>query len=180
MKSQILVKRYTQGLVNSVKDETEFAALHRELSAFWELLNAHKKLMETLFNRFLPTSRKKQIAQELLASTPAGTKSVRFLLLLVEKGRLELLPELIQALPEAWNEEKGVHTYEVASVVPLSDDQGKKLKEKLEHLGKRPVVLKYRIDRELVGGLLIKRKSMVYDISIEGSLLKLKEKIIEG
>ena len=180
MKSQILVKRYTQGLVNSVKDETEFAALHRELSTFWELLNAHKKLIETLFNRFLPASRKKQIAQELLASTPAGTKSVRFLLLLVENSRLELLPELIKALPEAWNEKRGVHTYEVASVVPLSDDQRKKLKEKLEHLDKRPVVLKCRIDRELVGGLLIKRKSMVCDISIKGSLLKLKEKIIEG
>ena len=180
MKSQILVKRYTQGLVNSVKDETEFSAIHRELSAFWELLNAHKRLVDTLFNPFLPTSRKKQIARELLASKPTGNKAVRFLLLLVENDRLELLPEIIQVLPDAWNEEKGVHTYEVASVVPLSDDQRKKLKEKLEHFEKRPVVLKYRIDRELVGGLLIKRKNIVYDISIQGSLLKLKEKIIEG
>ncbi len=180
MKSQILVKRYTQGLVNSVKDETEFSALHRELSAFWELLNAHKKLMETLLNPFLPTSRKTQIAQELLAAKPLRTKTERLLLILVENDRLELLPEIIQVLPEAWNEEKGVHTYEVASAVPLSDDQRKKLKEKLERLDKRPVVLKYRINKELVGGLLIKRKNIVYDISIQGSLLKLREKIIEG
>jgi F-type H+-transporting ATPase subunit delta len=180
MKSQILVKRYTQGLVNSVKDETEFSILSRELSGFWELLNAHKNLRETLSNPFLPTSRKKQIAQELLASASAGVKSVRFLLLLVENDRLELLPEILQDLPEAWNEEKGIHTYEVVSVVPLSDDQRKKLKERLEHLDQRPVVLKYRIDQELVGGLLIKRKNTVYDISIQGGLLKLKEKIIEG
>jgi len=51
---------------------------------------------------------------------------------------------------------------------------------KLERLEKKPVVLKYRIDPELVGGLMIKRKNIVYDISIKGSLLKLKEKIIEG
>jgi F-type H+-transporting ATPase subunit delta len=68
----------------------------------------------------------------------------------------------------------------VSSVVPLSDDQRRKLKDKLEHLNKRPVVLKYRIDTDLVGGLLIKRKNIVYDVSIQGSLLKLKEKIIEG
>ena len=79
-----------------------------------------------------------------------------------------------------WNEEKGVNTYEVSSVIPLSDDQRKKLKVKLERLEKRPVVLKYRIDPELVGGLMIERKNIVYDISIKGSLLKLKEKIIEG
>jgi F-type H+-transporting ATPase subunit delta len=180
MKSQILVKRYTQGLVNSVKDENEFSTLSRELSAFWDLLNAHKKLMEILLSRFLPTSRKKQIAQELLASSSTGTKSARFLLLLVENDRLELLPGIIQALPEAWNEEKGINTYEVASVVPLSDEQREKLKEKLEHLDKRPVVLKYRIDEGLVGGLSIKRKNTVYDISIQGNLLKLREKIIEG
>ncbi len=180
MKSHILVKRYTLGLVNSVKDEAEFSALLRELSAFNGLLLTHKDLKDTLLNPFLPLSRKLQIAQELLASTSTEKKAERCILLLVENGRLELLPQIIESLPDAWNEEKGVNTYEVASVVPLSDDQRKKLKVKLERLEKKPVVLKYRLDPELVGGLMIKRKNIVYDISIKGSLLRLKEKIIEG
>ena len=180
MKSQILVKRYTLGLVNSIKDEAEFSALIGELSAFSGLLHTHKELKDTLLNPFLPTSRKVQIAHELLATTSIRKKAQRCILLLVENDRLELLPEIIESLPDAWNEEKGVDTYEVASVVPLSDDQRKKLKVKLERLEKKPVVLKYRIDPELVGGLMIKRKNIVYDISIKGSLLKLKEKIIEG
>ncbi|UCE22841.1 MAG: ATP synthase F1 subunit delta [Candidatus Aminicenantes bacterium] len=180
MKSQILVKRYTLGLVNSVKDEAEFSALLRELSAFSELLHTHKDLKDALLNPFLPTSRKLQIAQDLLASAPTEKKAERCILLLVENDRLELLPQIIESLPDAWNEEKGVDTYEVASVVPLSDDQRKKLKAKLERLEKKPVILKYRIDPELVGGLMIKRKNIVYDISIKGSLLRLKEKIIEG
>lgn len=180
MKSQILVKRYTLGLVNSIKDETEFSALLGGLSAFSELLQAYRKLKDTLFSPFLPTSRKMQIAQELLASESVRKKAERFILLLVENNRLELLPGIIESLPDVWNEEKGVDTYEVASVVPLSDGQRRKLKVKLERLEKKPVLLKYRIDPELVGGLLIKRKNIVYDISIKGSLLKLKEKIIEG
>jgi len=180
MKSHILVKRYTLGLVNSVKNEAEFSALLRELSAFNGLLQTHKDLKDTLLNPFLPLSRKLQIAQELLASTSTEKKAERCILLLVENGRLELLPQIIESLPDAWNDEKGVNTYEVASVVPLSDDQRKKLKVKLERLEKKPVVLKYRLDPELVGGLMIKRKNIVYDISIKGSLLRLKEKIIEG
>jgi F-type H+-transporting ATPase subunit delta len=180
MKSQILVKRYNQGLINSIQDEAEFLALHGELTAFCELLNTHEKLKDILFNPFLPTSRKMQIAQELLATEFIGKKAVRFILLLVEKNRVELLPEIIQTLPDAWNQEKGIDTYEVVSVVPLSDDQRKKLKKKLERLEKKPAVVKYRIDQELVGGLLIKRKNIVYDVSIKGNLLRLKEKIIEG
>jgi len=44
MKNEILVKRYAQGLINSVKDEAEFLSLWREISAFSELLQSHKEL----------------------------------------------------------------------------------------------------------------------------------------
>ncbi len=180
MKSQILVKRYTLGLVNATKDEEEFSALLKELSAFSELLDKHPKLKDILFNPFLPTSRKVLIVKELLTGKTVKEKAHRLILLLVENNRLELLPDILKAFPEMWNEEKGVHTFEVASVVPLSDDQKKKLKEKLEQLEKKPVILKYRIEPGLIGGLWIKRKNIVYDISIKGSLIRLQEVISEG
>jgi len=180
MKSQVLVKRYTLGLVNAIQDEVEFSALLKELSAFSELLDKHPSLKDILFNPFLPKSRKILITRELLTGKAVEEKAVRLILLLVENNRLELLPEILKAFPEMWNEEKGVHAFEVASVVPLSDDQKKKLKEKLERLEKGPVILKYRIEPGLVGGLWIKRKNIVYDISIKGSLMRLQEIISEG
>lgn len=180
MKNQILVKRYTQGLINSVKDEKEFLMLSRDLSAFQRHLREQEKLRSILASPFLSTAKKIQIADEILSKTSYKKKTKRFIRLLVENGRLELLPEIMDHLPEAWNEEKGIDTYEVASVVPLSPDQKRRLAEKLELLEKRPVVLKYRIDPELLGGLWIKRRNIVYDISVKGYLAKIKEKICEG
>ena len=180
MKDQILIKRYTQGLVNSIKNEEEFSALNRELSDFAELLEKHKKLKHTLSSPFLPTSKKTQVTDEILVKKSLGKKLSRFILLLVENNRLELLPGIIESLPVVWNENKGIYTFNVASVVPLTEFQKKKLEKKLELLEKRPVVLKYRIDHELVGGLWIQRGNIVYDVSIKGSLMKLKEKICEG
>jgi len=90
------------------------------------------------------------------------------------------LPEIVKSMPEAWNEKKGISTFEVASVVPLSEKQKKTLQEKLAMLEKRAVSLKYRIDPELVAGLWIKKGNIVYDVSLRGSLTKLKERIIEG
>lgn len=58
MKSQILIKRYTLGLVNAIKDEEEFSVLLKELSAFSELLDKQPNLKDILLNPFLPTSRK--------------------------------------------------------------------------------------------------------------------------
>jgi F-type H+-transporting ATPase subunit delta len=180
MKNEILTKRYTQGLINSVKDEAEFSALSREISDFSELLQSHKELKDALSSPLLPLSKKKQIAEEILVKKSVAEKTLRFILLVVKNMRIELLPEIVESLPEAWNEKKGVSTLEVASVVPLSDRQKKKLQEKLMKLEKRKVSLKYRIDPELIAGLWIRRGNIVYDVSLKGSLVNLKDKIIEG
>jgi F-type H+-transporting ATPase subunit delta len=179
MKNEILVKRYTQGLINSVKDEAEFLTLWREISAFSELLQSHKELKDALSNPLLPLSKKEQIAEEILAKESAAEKTLRFVLLLVKNMRVALLPEIVKSMPEAWNEKKGVSTFEVASAVPLSRRQKEKLQEKLAKLEQRPVSLKYRIDPELIAGLWIRRGNIVFDVSLKGSLMKLQERAAE-
>jgi F-type H+-transporting ATPase subunit delta len=180
MKNEVLTKRYTQGLINSVKDEAEYSALSREISDFSELLESRKELKDVLSSPLLPSSKKKQIAEEILIKKSVAEKTLRFILLVVENMRFELLPEIVESMPEAWNEKKGISTFEVASVVPLSDKQKKKLQEKLTKLEKRQVSLKYRIDPELIAGLWIRKGNIVYDVSLKGSLVSLKDKIIEG
>lgn len=179
MKSQILIKRYTQGLVNSIQSDKEFNTLSQQLIAFYELLTTHKKMKETLSSPFLPTTKKLQIAKEILAKNSLSEKISRFILLLVENSRLVLLPDIIENLPVLWNEKKGISSIEVSSAVPLLESQKRKLREKLEILEKGPVSLNYKIDPALIGGLSIRKGNIVYDVSIKGSSQILKEKIIE-
>lgn len=179
MKNQILVKRYTQGLVNSIKSEEEFRTRYEELTDFSQLTSTHEELKRILSNPFVPKSKKKEIISELLAKKSFEDKASRFVLLLLENNRFDLLPDILDSLPELWNEERGILTFEVASVVPLREDQKKKIQEKLELLEKKPVILKYRIDPDLIGGLSVKKGNIIYDTSIRGHLLKLKERICE-
>ena len=108
-----------------------------------------------------------------------GNKTKRFLLLLVENTRLMLLPEILECLPALWNEEQGIATFEVSSVIPLNANQKKRLEEKLSQLEKRPVALSYRLDPSLIGGLSIRKGNIVYDASIQGDLERIKQKIAE-
>jgi ATP synthase F1 delta subunit len=97
----------------------------------------------------------------------------------VENDRLEFFEDILEFLPDLWNEEKGVSTFEVSSVVPLNEAQKEKLKKKLELLENKPVFLKYRSNPFLVGGLSLRQGNIVYDVSIRGNLDRLKENIIE-
>jgi F-type H+-transporting ATPase subunit delta len=180
MRSQVLIKRYAQGLVGALRDEAEFAEANRELAVFQNLLRTNRKLTGILGSPFIPSKKKKQIIKDILMSASFSQKTVRFLNVLFEHNRLDLLDDVLEAVPIIWNERRGVLTFEVNSAFALTEAQRARLQAELERLEGRPVSLSYRIDPELVGGLSLKRGNVVYDVSLKGRLAKLKERMMEG
>jgi len=177
MRNQTLIRRYAEGLVKSIQSRMEFDSLYAELQEFYRFLSSHAKLQDVLVSPLLSVTKKKEIAAQVLQHFPAGIKPKRFLLILVENNRLFLLAEILAHLPDLWNKEQGISSFEVSSVVPLSTNQKKKLEEKLSLLEQRPVVLTFKNDAALIGGLSIRKGNIVYDASIQGDLERLKQKI---
>jgi len=180
MRNQVLIKRYAQGLINSTKDEKEFMSLLRQICEFHDLLSTQKNLQDLLSSPFLPAAKKKEITAQILAKTSLAEKAKRFLLLLVDNHRLFLIQDILDQSPELWNDEHGIATFVVSSAVPLDETQKKRLEERLARLEKRNVSLSYKIEPSLIGGLSIRKKNIVYDVSIQGDLERLKQKISEG
>jgi F-type H+-transporting ATPase subunit delta len=180
MKNQVLVKKYAQGLVQAVKDEAEFESVRAELRAFLNLYSALSELRNAILSPFIDARAKERILDEVAARSGAGKKTARFLRLLLEHKRLDLLGDIVDALPETWNEKLGIVTFEVASVIPMTDTQKRRLRETLETAERGPVRLVFRIDPGIVGGLSLRRGHIVYDASIQGSLNQLKEQIQQG
>lgn len=180
MKSLILVKRYTQGLAGALKDDTEYAAVSRELAEFREISSGHGALKATLENPFIDARKKNQVIEDILAGSGFSDKTSRFLRLLLEHKRLDLLGEVLEWLPVVWNESRGVATFEVSSAVNLAEAQKARLKEELERLEGRPVHLRYSIDAGLVAGFSLRKGNIIYDASLRGQLERIRQKISEG
>lgn len=180
MKNPILVKRYTQGLVAALKDEPEFIAVSREVAEFRELVSAHGALRGTLASPFVAARKKAQVIRDVLARSGFTDKTSRFILLLLDHKRLDLLGDVLETLPVLWNERRGVATFEVSSVVTLAEAQKRRLKAELERLEGGPVFLRYSIDPGLVAGFSLQRGNVIYDASLRGHLAKIKQRISEG
>jgi len=180
MVNKTLVRRYTRGLVNSISNEDEFGVISGQLLDFQKFVSSQKQLQQILFKSVLPASRKRAIGEEILEKKDFHPKVQRLLLLLIANGRLELLPDILDHLPDMWNSEQGISSFEISSVISLSNSQKKVLAEKLEKLEKRPVFLEYKIDPDLIGGVSLRQGNIVYDASLRGALTKLQEKILEG
>jgi F-type H+-transporting ATPase subunit delta len=173
MRNPILVKRYTEGLAAALKSEAEFALVFGEIAAFAKLLESHPRLGGVLLRPFLATAKKAAIVREVLEREGVSPKTRRFLLLLVQHRRLEILSSVVRDLPAMWKERQGVRTFEVRSAFPLSDRQKARLEAELRRLEEKPVHCAYGLDPGLVGGLLVKRGNLVYDVSLKGQLERL-------
>lgn len=180
MKNQVLVKKYAQGLAQAVKDEPEFESVQAALGRFLDIYTGNDELRKALTSPFLNAGTKGRILENVLARIAARDKAARFVSLLLEHKRLDLLQDVSAVLTEAWNEKLGILTFEVASVVPLTDVQKTRLRQMIEAAEKKPVRLVFKIDPGIIGGLAVKRGHIVYDASVQGNLDQMKEQIQQG
>ena len=180
MKNQVLVKKYAQGLVQAVKDEPEFVSVRAALGRFLDIYTRDDELRKALTSPFINARTKSRILEAVLARIAARDKTARFLSLLLEHKRLDLLRDVSDILTEAWNEKLGILTFEVASVVPLTGAQEIRLRQTIEAAEKKPVSLVFKIDPGIIGGLALKRGHVVYDASVQGNLDQMKEQIQQG
>ncbi len=180
MKNQVLVKKYAQGLVQAVKDEPEFESVRADLGRFLDIYAGHDELRNALTSPFINAKAKARILETVLARIAAREKTARFLSLLLDHKRLDILRDISDLLTEAWNEKLGILTFEVASVVPLTDAQKTRLRQMIEAAEKKPVNLLFQIDPGIIGGLALKRGHIVYDASVQGNLDQMKAQIQQG
>jgi F-type H+-transporting ATPase subunit delta len=177
MKNLVLVKKYADGLAGAVKDDGEYAAVTSDVRAFLDLFRSREDLRQALTSPFVNARAKAAVLDEVLARGGTGPKATRFLKLLLEHKRVEILPDIVEALPESWAEKNGVVSYEAASAVPLAAAQQERLRRDLEAREGKPVRLVLKIEPGLVGGLALRKGHIVHDASVEGELDALKERL---
>jgi F-type H+-transporting ATPase subunit delta len=180
MNHQSLIKKYARGLVRTLKEEEEFLAFRQQLKNLVDLMATRPEVNFGLTSPFVPRTRRLEIIKKLGEQHQFDRRMVNFLSLLVENERMFLLKDILKELETSWAEEHGFAVMEISSAVELTDEEKEKLRQTLEKIERKPVRLSFRLDPEIIGGLVLKKGNIFYDVSIKGHLLKLKEIISQG
>lgn len=93
-----------------------------------------------------------------------------FILLLVENGRVEILPQVSQLFEQLKTQHEGVLVAKIASAFVMSDAQLKELTAGLEAKFKRKIEAEVSVDPELIGGVKVEIGDEVLDASVRGKL----------
>ena len=157
-------------------EQADLERVDRELTDFAALVSGNELLQRVLTNPAVPAPRKRSVVQELLARPPGLlTPVAKLLLLLAERDRLILLPELAETYRNRLMDHLKVVRAEVVTAQPLAADRAAALQRGLANATGRQVRLETRVDPEILGGAIARIGSTVYDGSITRKLEKMKE-----
>lgn len=104
--------------------------------------------------------------------------TVSFLKLLCENGRIRDLYGCIDEYERLTRELSNRAVANVVSAIALSDEQKKKICQKLETLTGKGIDATYTVDESLIGGMKIEIEGKTYDGSIKRRLSDVKDVII--
>jgi F-type H+-transporting ATPase subunit delta len=173
--------RYARALFDVVRKEgSDLAQVESELVAFSALLKGHATLDQVLLNPAVPAPRKRSIVGLLVARARVQAIVGKLFVLLAERDRLAVLPDLIAAYRERLLEHRRVVRAEVTTAVALPAGRTLEIARALEKATGWEVALSTRVDPEIIGGVVARVGGTVYDASITRQLEKMRQRLLEG
>ena len=173
-----LATRYARALADVAGEKNILDATADELERFAGLYQASKPLRDFLLNPAFPLPRKREAVAKLGSRAKISETTVRFIHVLLQNGRIDLLPEVALQFRRRLEEIQGRITVEVTTAVPLTPAQDRRLSTSLAGITGKQVRLETRVDPTVVGGVRARVGSEVYDGTVATRLDKLKQKLL--
>lgn len=176
MLSQEVAKKYANALFLSVKEKSLLGDAYEQFGFLKELLESDKTLRNFLSAPQVLGENKLKVIREVFASR-LNELFVEFLVVLVDKNRVNFLPEIIDELKDMIEAEKGIGRVTVISAVALNDSERKNLSAKLEKKTGLQIILEEKVDKSIIAGIIVILHNEIIDGSTKHGLDLLEDQL---
>ena len=177
-----VANRYARALVDIVtapdsplKPEEAVSQLH----AIDEMIGGSEELRIALLTPAISNARKCAVISGLLEKISVSPLIRNVLYVIINHRRVSLIGDVRQAFESAVDERLGFVRAEVSSAAALDARRSAALEAELSRLTGKRMRLRFNVDSGLLGGLMARIGSTVYDGSVRGQLQKLRRQLTE-
>ena len=180
MSVETVARRYATALADVVTKSGDTDSVKGELKTWQDLIEGNAELHSAFSNPSIAASKKEGVLEGLLVKTKPSKTTSNFLRVLLRNGRLTDLAHINTRFEAVLEERSGAVTGEVISAHELGDAEKKELVSNLEKLTGKEVKLSFAIDQSILGGVITRVGSTVYDNSVRTQLENLREQLLNG
>jgi F-type H+-transporting ATPase subunit delta len=165
-----LAGRYATALFGLARDEQQIDAVTRSLDTIEAAMAESADFRALVSSPLVGRADAARAIAALIPTLGLDPITARFLGVLADNGRLGELKAVIRSVKQLAAGHRGETSAEIISAHPLGDDQVAALKSKLKARVGRDVAIEARVDSSLLGGLIIRLGSQMFDASIKTKL----------
>ncbi|HEX6124542.1 MAG TPA: ATP synthase F1 subunit delta [Pyrinomonadaceae bacterium] len=180
MNVETISRRYATALADVVLKTGETETVKTELKSWEQMIASNVDLQSAFRNPAIAHANKERVLEDLLAKTRPSTTTSNFLRVLLRNSRLTELGDINERFDAVLQERSGNVVAEVTSARELNQSQQSELKANLEKLTGKHVRLNFTVDPDLIGGVVTRIGSTIYDGSVKTQLENLKEELVNG
>ena len=166
--------RYASALYDLATEQNQVKPVEQAMTALQSLLDTSADLKSVVRSPVLSADEQGKALAAVMAKAGITGLAANFVNLIARNRRLFALPDMIKNYHTLAARGRGESEAEVVSAVPLSDAQLQQLKDTLKASVGKDVAITSRVDRSLLGGLVVKVGSRMIDSSLRTKLNSLK------
>jgi F-type H+-transporting ATPase subunit delta len=174
----VIAKRYARALIQVAQAENSVDAYGEELANFLEASKLNEDLLATLSHKGFDLMARLRILDAMCAKINPRANVKNFLKLLLRRGRIALFPIVCREYHSFADKIMGRQVMTVTSARELSEKDYQQLEKYFGEKFSRKMILKKKIDRELLGGVSVLVGDHVYDYTLRNQWEQIKKKMM--
>jgi F-type H+-transporting ATPase subunit delta len=176
-----IASRYARALVEVVMaDKLDPAAITDQLHSFVGAVRESDSLRRVWDSPAIAAEQKRAVLDALAAQIGASRPVRNFMSVLIDHHRIVMLEQIVRQFQVELDKRLGFAEADITSAHPLSDEEKRAVESQVEQLTSKKVRARYGADPHLLGGIVVRIGSTIYDGSVRGQLAKLKEQLSTG
>ena len=178
MSLRTIARRYASALADvaiALGDERE---IQEELNTWESMIESSNELRQVVDSPTVTLDEKRRILNRLIEQTKPRPITANFIQVLLQNHRLGQLAAINQRFAQVLDERSGVVAATVTTARPMDEISQDTLRKNLAALTGKKVRLSFETDEELIGGLVTRIGSTIYDGSVRNQLQQAKERLI--
>ncbi|MBI0074751.1 ATP synthase F1 subunit delta [Commensalibacter sp. M0357] len=165
--------RYATALYEFAEEQHALNEVIAEAEGLLKIISENETLRNVLNNPSLDTVQSKAIMAELMNHCGFSQILQNFVGVVANNRRLADLKSFLMAFFALVNLRRGITAAEVITASPLTDMQRAQLKDRFSQAGYNKVDIQERIDSKILGGIIVRIGSKLYDASLQSRLNRL-------
>jgi len=173
-----IASRYARALVEVILERKVDAEVARQqLRSIVEAVHESDELRRVWESPAISPDQKRAVL-DAIAKQIELVKPIRnFMAVLIDHRRIGMLDDMVRQFETELDTQLGFTQVEVSSARPLSPEEKRELESRVESMTGKKVRTRYLSDPELLGGVMVRAGSTIYDGSVRGQLEKMRQEL---